>query len=108
MASRLSSFTQCKTEVSDETTSNSWISSVPMIKNWLEQLVDWLLDEPGVLLGEVIVALTRGMIFLSLCPFLKSITLADCFLPSIIQPQVTETLRFFQPLDPFLRCCKNP
>ena len=47
MVRRVSSFTQCKKEVSEETTLKFWISLIWMIKNWLGQLVDWLLDESG-------------------------------------------------------------
>ena len=77
MVRRVSSFTQCKKEVSEETTLNSWISLIWMIKNWLGQLVDWLLDESGELLGEAtpgssIFALTREITFLGLCPFFSN------------------------------------
>ena len=78
MVSRVSSFTQCKTEVSEDTTVNSWISFVWMIKNWLAKVVvDWLLEDPGELLGEAtpgssIFALTRGITFLGLCPFFSN------------------------------------
>ena len=74
----VSSSIQCKTEVSGDTTLNSWTSLVWMIKNWLAELVvDWLLEDPGELLGVTtagssILALARGMTFLGLCTFFSN------------------------------------